>query len=509
MTPRTQYVDNDGYSIAYQVTGDGPTDVLLVQGLISHLDLQWCDPVFSQFLHALAARYRLILMDQRGVGLSDGPGFIASVDQRATDIAAVLAAAQSSRAFVIGHCHGGPPAVVHAATNPEQVAGLVLMSTFATGIADPNNPAVIPEAEYARWRGIVENWGEGRSLRYFNPSRDEGSLYRHMYAAFERAALPRGMARRAVASTREIDISPVLPAVAVPTLVLHSENDFMPVAAGEHLAASIPGARFVALPGSDHAPFAGVGSPRVIEEILGFVGNVPRGDVTPRQRFGAIVMTDIVRSTESAVRLGDTAWAEAIVSHDARVRDEIDQHRGECLKFTGDGHLAVFTSCEDALRCADAIRSTSTALGFDLRCGVHAGGYEPVGNDAIGLSVITAARLMAAAGTGQILASEVVIRAVTGSAFTFAPPRPFTLKGIAGDVTAAEIIDTPAASAHLRREERSADPAPRHDRWIMLGAKRFPELARPVSKTWWRRFSRTPHGDAAPRRPAPQIPQPR
>ncbi|TXI57912.1 adenylate/guanylate cyclase domain-containing protein [Mycolicibacterium mageritense] len=492
MQPRTRYADSSGYSIAYQVLGEGPTDVLLVQGLISHLDLQWCDPVFANFLYSIAAHCRLILMDQRGVGLSDGPGFVASVEERAGDIHAVLEAVGSQHTVVVGHCHGGPPAAVYTAANPHRVAGLVLMSTFATGVADPDSPEVISDAEFTRWLDVVEHWGEGRSLSYFNPSRSEGAIYRHMYATFERAALTRGMARSAVASTREIDVTNALTAVRAPTLVLHSQYDFMPVAAGRRLAAAIPGARFVELEGSDHVPFVGVGSPEVADAILEFIGTAPQSGDGSRQRFGAVVMTDIVHSTESTIQAGDEVWADIMVRHDAHVRDAIDRRNGECIKFTGDGYLAVFTTCEDALHCAENLRRIASEHGLTLRCGVHAGRYEPVGNDAVGLTVITAARLMAAAGAGRILASEAVMRAVAGGGIRFGSPRGLALKGIASAVMAAEVLSVSAQENRWYPQTGGPEPALSwQDRWIIFCARQFPEIAHPFSRTWRHRLRPT------------------
>jgi pimeloyl-ACP methyl ester carboxylesterase len=146
--PRTQYVDSTGLSIAYQVIGDGPVDVFFLQGLLSHLDMQWCDPIFAAFLHRLASSSRLIVMDQRGVGLSDGSGTIPTIDERVADMAAVADAVGSDRMFVIGHCHGGPPSIVYTASHPERVAGLILMSTFATGKADHDHRGALSEKDF-------------------------------------------------------------------------------------------------------------------------------------------------------------------------------------------------------------------------------------------------------------------------------------------------------------------------------------------------------------------------
>ena len=486
MRPRTQYADSEGCSIAYQVIGDGPVDVFFLQGLLSHLDMQWCDPIFSAFLHRLASRARLIVMDQRGVGLSDGTGTIPTIDERVADMAAVADAAGTERMFVIGHCHGGPPAIVYAATHPERLAGLILMSTFANGKADINHPGALSEEDFASWMEAVDHWGEGRSMSYFNPSRYEGRLYRHLYASFERAALSRGMARAAVACTRDIDVTPALGSIRLPTMVMHCTDDFLPVESGRFLATSIPHARFVELDGADHAPFVGTGSEQVSAEVLEFIGAHDSLSPVARERFGAILFTDIVDSTREAARHGDERWADLLMRHDIAVRDEIDRRRGECLKFTGDGYLATFTLCEDALRCAAALQTIAAEYGFAIRCGVHAGDYTAAGDDAVGLAVIITSRLMSAAGAGQILASNAVLTAVAGASFQFGPEREMTLKGVPGTTAAAELItagDVENVTSRWRPDPVTNGPATTWlDRLVVLGARRFPSATHVLSR---------------------------
>jgi len=483
--PRTQYADSGGCSIAYQVIGDGPVDLFFLQGLLSHLDMQWCDPIFSAFLYRIAAHCRLIVMDQRGVGLSDGAGTIPTIDERVADMAAVADAVGTDRMFLAGHCHGGPPAIVYTASHPERVAGLILMSTFAVGTADDDNPGALSDEDFADWMDAVDHWGEGRSITYFNPSRDEGRLYRRLYASFERAALSRGMARAAVASTREIDVTTALESVRVPTLVMHCSDDFLPVESGKFLAASIPEARFVELGGADHAPFVGSGSDHVATEVLAFIGGHDSGPVAG-ERFGAVLFTDIVDSTTATARYGDERWAEILMRHDTAVRDEIDRQRGECLKFTGDGYLATFGLCEDAVRCAAALQGIAADCGFEIRCGVHAGGYTSAGDDAIGLTVIIAARLMAAARDGTILVSNEVSTAVAGADFHFGRARELTLKGVPRAVTAGELItegDVQKTTSRWRPDPTVQGPTPTWlDRLVLLGARHFPRASHSLSK---------------------------
>jgi pimeloyl-ACP methyl ester carboxylesterase len=485
--PRTQYADSGGCSIAYQVIGGGPVDVFFLQGLLSHVDMQWCDPIFSAFLHRLAARSRLIVMDQRGVGLSDGAGAIPTIDERVADMAAVADAVGSKRMFLIGHCHGGPPAIVYAASHPERIAGLILMSTFANGTAGTHHSGALSEEDFTSWMDAIDHWGEGRSMSYFNPSRAEGRLYRHLYASFERAALTRGMARAAVASTRDIDVTAALESIRAPTMVMHCTDDFLPVESGKFLAASIPGSSFVELDGADHAPFVGAGSDRVAAEVLDFIGVHDSPGPAVRERFGAVLFTDIVDSTKAAARYGDERWAEMLMRHDIAVRDEIDRRRGDCHQFTGDGYLATFSLCEDALRCAAALQGIAAGYGLAIRCGVHAGDYKSAGEYVIGLTVIIASRLMSAAGGGAILVSQVVSTAVAGTSFQFGPASELTLKGVPGTVTAAELItdvDLETARGRWRPDPAAHGPGQTWlDRLVVLGARRFPEAAHVLSTT--------------------------
>jgi pimeloyl-ACP methyl ester carboxylesterase/class 3 adenylate cyclase len=484
--PDTRYADSGGCAIAYQVVGDGPVDLLFVPGLISHLDLQWCDPVFSDALRRLASFSRLIIVDQRGVGLSDPCPTVPTVDERVADLVAVVDAAGARDVYVLGQCAGGPAAIVYAATHPERVAGLILMSTFAKGAADDANPAAIPPDAFAVAMDAIDHWGEGRTLALWNPSRAEGRVYRRLYATFERAALTKGMARAAIASTLQVDVTAALDSVTAPALVLHCTDDFMTVEAGKYLAAALPDSRFIELIGADHAPFSGAGASEVIDHVHAFVSE--RAPVTPAplERFGAVLMTDIVASMEVAAELGDQRWAELLMRHDVAAREEIDRHGGECIKFTGDGYLATFTSCESALWCATALDRVATGFGLQIRCGVHAGGYEPSGQDVIGMTVNITARLMDAAGASDILVSEAVCASVAGAGFHLSSLEPFELKGLASPLFAARLVAAPDPERPSTRWR--PDPAEDRDletpvdRVLVAIARRRPELARAVAR---------------------------
>ncbi len=481
MRPRTQYVDSGGYSIAYQVIGDGPVDVLFLQGLLSHLDMQWCDPIFAAFLNRLASCSRLVVMDQRGVGLSDGAGTIPTIDERVADLAAVADAVGSKRMFLIGHCHGGPPAIVYTASHPERVAGLILMSTFANGTAGANHSGALSEQDFASWMEAIDHWGEGRSMSYFNPSRDEGRLYRHLYASFERAALTRGMARAAVASTREIDVTTALGSIRVPTMVMHCTDDFLPVESGKFLATSIPGARFVELDGADHAPFVGSGSRASCGRGAGIhrrsrCAGPGCARALRRHRVHRHCRLHTRGSPVRRRALGGTAHAPR---HCSARRDRSSPRR--MPKVHGRRLSCHVQLCEDALRCAAALQGIAGEYGFAIRCGVHAGDYETAGEDAIGLTVIIASRLMSAARAGRILVSNAVSTAVAGANFQFGSRKELTLKGVPGTTSVAELVtecDVQNTTSRWRPDPVIHGPATTWlDRLVVLGATRFPSAS--------------------------------
>jgi pimeloyl-ACP methyl ester carboxylesterase len=257
--PQTQYVERDGVSIAYQVVGEGPVDMLVAPGFISHLDLQWTDPRFSRFLERLASFSRLIMYDKPGTGLSDPIPHLPTLEERGADITAVLDAAGSERAVLFGQSEGGPCSVLLAATRPERIASLVLYGTFRTllltdAAAYPPEMVAYREERLAEAQEMVEHWGDGTRLAaLFVPSL--GEFQQRFLGTFARAAASPRMARALIETALQIDVlRDVLASVHVPTLVLHVESDrVFPVEAGKLLADGIPGARFVTFPGVDHA----------------------------------------------------------------------------------------------------------------------------------------------------------------------------------------------------------------------------------------------------------------
>jgi len=347
--PTTQYVERDGVSIAYQVVGDGPVDLVLSPGFISHLDLAWTDPGTSRLLARLASFSRLILYDKPGTGLSDPIPHLPTLEERGADIEAVLDAAGSERAVLFGVSEGGPTAVVLAATRPERVASLILYGTFAvlpSSAPEAYAPEVLERftAETGDVRDAIKHWGDGARLaRVFAPSLGERQM--RIWGTFARAAASPRMAEALIRTVMQIDVRDVLASVHVPTLVLHLEGDrTIPVEAGQLLAAGIPDARFVTFPGDDHVFWLGQMRARadeVLDEVEGFVTGAVQA-ATPDRVLTTLMFTDIVGSTSRAAELGDSAWRALLERHDALVQGVVNEHGGRVVKHIGDGALSAF-----------------------------------------------------------------------------------------------------------------------------------------------------------------------
>jgi len=411
--------------IAYQVIGDGPIDLVLVPGFISHVEGWWEEPLCARFLERLAGFSRLILFDKRGTGLSDREFGVPTLEQRMDDVRAVMAAADSARAAVLGISEGGAMSALFAATYPERTAALVLYGTFA------EFRSWVPTREHLErmLRAMDEEWGTGNSLPHFAPSLAGEPRFRRWWARFERSGASPGAVMALMRMNSEIDVRHVLPAIRVPTLVLHRTDDVtVDVEAGRYQAAHIPGATYVELPGVDHLAFAGDAEP-VLAEIEEFLTGV-RPVAEPDRVLATVLFTDIVDSTKRAAALGDRHWREVLEAHHAATRRELGRHRGREVKTLGDGFLAAFDGPARAVRCAEAIAAAVRPLGINVRAGLHTGECEVMGDDLGGLAVHIAARVAAQAGPGEVLVSSTVKDLVAGSGLRFDDRGPRALKGI-------------------------------------------------------------------------------
>jgi pimeloyl-ACP methyl ester carboxylesterase len=432
-TPPTNYAKSDGVSIAYQVLGDGPIDLVLVLGFATHLELQWESPAFARFFGRISSFSRLIIFDKRGTGLSDPVTEVPTLEQRVDDVRAVMDAAGSERAAVFGISEGGPMGVLFAATHPARAAALVLYGAMGRTTEAPDYPWASP-AEALRESAaefIVPYWGQQAEgmVELFAPSLVGDPQTAEFTARMERSAASPGMVQKIFEMFLDIDVRAVLPTIHVPTLVLHRRGDrVVNRRAGKELAAAIPGARYVELAGIDHLPWAG-DSEAILGEIEEFLTGA-RSRPEPDRVLATVMFTDIVGSTERATELGDARWGELLSTHQTAVRRELTRFHGREVKTLGDGCLATFDGPARAIRCGRAIAEVARSLGLEVRIGLHSGEVDLIGEDVSGIAVHIAARVGALATPGEVLASSTVKDLVAGSGIPFIDRGAKHLKGI-------------------------------------------------------------------------------
>ena len=425
MQPETHYAQSGDVQIAYQVVGDGTFDLVVVPGYISNLDHMWDEPGLVHFLTRLKSFSRLILFDKRGTGLSDRLGNLPTLEERMDDVRAVMDAVGSDSAALMGISEGGAMSMLFAATYPERCRAVVLYGTYG------HFPTwVLPAEKFTAFIDLIQRgWGTGASISTFAPSKSNDEQFRRWWSRFERLGASPSAAVALMRMNNEIDIRHVLPAIRVPTLVLHRDGDQrVDVEAGRFLGQTIPGAKYVELPGADHVPWVG-DVDRLVDEIEEFLTG-SRSQVEPDRVLATVMFTDIVDSTKKASDLGDRQWRALLDKHDLILRQEITRHRGREVKSLGDGLLATFDGPARAVRCATSICAAVRALGLEVRTGVHTGEIEVVGNDIAGIAVHVAARVAALAQGGQVLVSSTVRDLVAGSGLSFRNEGPHELKGL-------------------------------------------------------------------------------
>jgi len=433
---QVRYANSGDLQIAYEVVGDGPIDLLFAFDWASNLDLSWEDPRTERFLRRFATYGRLIMFDMRGIGLSDPVTSPPPLETWMDDVAAVMAAAGSEQAALIGHGHAGQLCALFAASHPERVSALVTINSYARLARAPDYPWGLPEAaQEAALAGIETMWGTGAALLFLNPTLPATPEVQEVAARVERAA---GSPRRAVMKQRfvlDVDVRDVLPAITVPTLVVQSlQSTGVRVGHGEYLAGHIPGARYLEVAGG-HWPWMTEDAERLMDEIETFVLQATGTHVAaePDRVLMTVAFTDIVGSTEMAARIGDRRWRELLEVHDSVGRREVTAARGRVVKSTGDGLLATFDGPARAVHAVEAIERSLAPLGLELRGGVHCGEVEVRGGDVGGIAVHTAARVAALAGPGEVLVSQTVRDLVAGSGLTFDDRGLHRLKGVPGD----------------------------------------------------------------------------
>jgi len=431
--PPVRYVQNEGVHIAYQVVGEGERDLVLVQGYLSHLDMDWGHPPMARFLRALASFNRLILFDKRGTGLSDRGVGIATLETRMDDVRAVMDAARSERAVLMGVSEGAPMCLLFAATYPERTHALVLHGGMTRSTEAPDYPWAPPAAAAveAAVELIEPYFFAGEDIELWVPSVGDDPQAREWLGRFRRAAVSPDTLAGLFAMFLDIDVRHVLPTLRVPTLVLHRHGDrIVNWRAGQWMAAQIPGARFVDLSGQDHFPWFG-DSDAVVEEIREFLTGV-RVAAEPDRVLATVMFTDVVSSTERAAALGDRRWRDLLDAHDAAVRRQLVAFRGREIKATGDGFLATFDGPARAIRCASAIRDAASGMHLDVRVGLHTGEIEIRGDDIGGMAVHIGQRVCTLAQPNEIMVSSTVRDLVAGSGIEFEDRGDHKLKGVPG-----------------------------------------------------------------------------
>ena len=433
-SPRTRYAKSGDLDIAYQVLGEGPFDLLVVPPGFSVMEPSWDWPALADFWLRVARFSRLILLDKRGTGLSDRVTGLPTLEDRMDDVRAVMDAAGSQRAVLLGGSEAGPIATLFAATYPERVIALVLVAAMVKWSAAPDLcAAVTDEGEQWMFDYLDEHWGSGLSGEWlYAPSLAGDPRAHELVGRFERMAGSPNAIRQLIAMGRQIDIRPVLSTISSATLVIHRTGDrAMPVEHGRYYAQHISGAKYVELAGDDHWWWTGTGHDTIAQEIEEFLtGARPEAELD--RVLKTILFTDIVESTLRAVELGDHRWRELLDEHDAAVRGALDRFRGEEIKATGDGFLAAFDGPARAIRCAQAITHDARRLGLDVRAGLHTGECERRGNDLAGIAVHTGARVAALAGPGEVLVTSTVRDLVAGSDIDFTDRGSHPLKGVPG-----------------------------------------------------------------------------
>jgi class 3 adenylate cyclase len=427
----TRYARAGDVSIAYQVVGSGPVDVVFAPGFISHVELTWEDPLWTPHYERLASFSRLVLFDKRGTGLSDPVPGPATLDERTDDLLAVMDAAESERAAIFGISEGGSMAALFAATFPQRTSSLVLYGAWPRMLRAPDFPFGIEPKELAKLVALADRWGEGVALSSFAPSLASDPRARESWARLQRAAASPGMVRDLFRLYPDLDIRDILPAIRAETLVLHRAGDrVVPVGCGRYLAEHIPGARYVELQGDDHLWIAG-DTDALLDEVEEFVTG-SRHSPEPDRILATILFTDIVGSTEQAAVTGDQRWAAVLAAHHAAVRRQLERFRGREIDTAGDGFFVAFDGPARGIRCAVAIRDAVRSLGLEIRAGLHTGECEKVGDKLTGIAVNVGARVVGLAGSGEVLVSSTVVDLVAGSGLVFEDRGEHELKGVPG-----------------------------------------------------------------------------
>jgi pimeloyl-ACP methyl ester carboxylesterase len=430
--PETRYAKSGDIHVAYQVVGDGPLDLVWVQGWVSNVEAMWDVRPMARFVERLASFSRVILFDKRGTGLSDpvSEKGLPSLEVRMDDLRAVLDSVGSERTALLGHSEGGNMCVLFAATYPERTVALMTFSVYAKRVWSPDYPWAPTPKERETWlRDVERTWGRPESIVDLVPSLVHNPTLLEQAARYWRLSASPKAAVALGKMNSQIDVRALLPTIRVPTLVMHRTGDRdINVEEGRYIASRISGARFVELPGADHFMWT-EDADRVLDEIEEFLTGARPAHETDRV-LATVLFTDIVGSTERAAQLGDRRWRAVLDDFYGEVRRQLARFRGQEVDTAGDGFLATFDGPARAIGCALAIRAGVGSLGLEIRSGLHTGEVELAGEDVRGIAVHIGARVAAEAGAGEVLVTRTVKDLVAGSGIEFQDKGSRSLRGL-------------------------------------------------------------------------------
>jgi class 3 adenylate cyclase len=441
VVPGVRYArDRDGVALAYQVVGQGPVDIVYVPPWVSNLEVIWENPLYARFLGRLAAFARLIVVDPRGMGLSDrfAPADVPPVEVLMEDLGVVMDSADAGRPVLFGSGNSGSLNALFAATHPDRTLALIVYGAEARGRHAPDYPWAWSDEEWDQYlAGIEHGWGTSEYvdevIGWITPSLAADAAQRRWWGRLQRLSASPNSVTAVEKVWREIDVRPILSAIQAPTLVLHRTGDpIEDVAAGRDFAAGVPGAQFVELPGDDWPAWAG-DQALVAGHVEAFVQGIQREAARLDRVLTTVLFTDIVGSTERATAIGDERWRVLLGAHHAKVRALVSRYRGTERDTNGDGFLATFDGPARAVLCARAIADAMDPIGLQIRAGVHTGECHIDGNQLTGIAVHIGARVAALAGAGEVLVSATVKDLVAGSGIEFTEHGRHALKGVDGE----------------------------------------------------------------------------
>ncbi|WP_041781915.1 adenylate/guanylate cyclase domain-containing protein [Mycolicibacterium chubuense] len=505
--PETSYASCGGLSLAYQVFGDGPIDLVFIGSFVSHVELVWTVPECVAFMERLSTFCRVLLFDKAGVGVSDPVPRVRTLDDRAAEIEAVMDAAGFKQAVLFGGSESGPSSIFFAATRPDRTQALILTGTFAyfgfdgwddleidpaelrarlvSALGERYTPPVERLARWQAWaRAAGSAWGSGEATKALLPS----VRWTRQLGMVERMSASPGMARVALEAVFRVDVRPILPTISVPTLVIHARDEVIPVQEGRYLADHIPGARMLEVEGRDHSPW--LSDPdRILTAVEEFLTGSQGAPPPARRALRTVLFTDIVASTQHAASTGDERWRAVLDRFGEITADLTQRFGGTVVESTGDGHLITFDGPTQAIRCAEALRADAESLGIEIRAGIHTGECELRDDDIGGIAVHIAARIVDQARAGEILVSRTVCDLVVGSGTGFEDRASVELRGVPGTwqllaverhgaqagSPEAKLVSapTPGPRTAMRRSDRAVAAMARRTPWLLRGVARL------------------------------------